>query len=260
MLLHPNPRHTLVICFGTGQTAHAVRDEMPERLDLVDLNAAVFDMAEHFESNHGVLRDPRVRKIIMDGRAWLRRADARYDVVTLEPMPPFFSGSNSLYSADFYSLVHSRLNPGGMLAQWFPLHLMSPEQAIAIAATFAEVFPEAILWMDPGSGGRTGLPQQGILIGHRPGDEGTGSGEFWQQWHGFLRPSGSGSRPMTAEDARRNLILSPAQLKLFAAGGKLITDDNQYLEYSLSVYRNKDLRMGDTIRQIHARLQSPPAR
>lgn len=260
MLLHPDPRNALVICFGTGQTAHAVRDELPERLDLVDLNAAVFDMAHHFEANHDVLRDPRVRKIVMDGRAWLRRTEARYDVVTLEPMPPFFSGSNSLYSADFYRLVHSRLNPGGLLAQWFPLHLMSPDQAIAIAATFAEVFPESILWMDPGSGDRSGLPQQGILIGQRPVEGGAVAGEFWQQWPGFLRPSGMGSRPITAEDARRNLILSPAQLNYFAKGGKLITDDNQYLEYSVSVYRDKDLRVGDTVRQIHVRLQSPPSR
>lgn len=260
MLLHPDPRNALVICFGTGQTAHAVRDELPKHLDLVDLNAAVFDMADHFESNHSVLHDPRVRKIVMDGRAWLRRTDSRYDVVTLEPMPPFFSGSNSLYSADFYRLVYSRLNPGGLLAQWFPLHLMSPEQAVAIAATFAEEFPEAILWMDPGSSGRSGLPQQGILIGQRPDGKETvpGGGGFWQRWPGFLRPSGLGNRPITAEEARRNLVLSPAQMNNFATGGKLITDDNQYLEYSVSVYRDKSLRVGDTIRQIHERLQSPP--
>jgi len=260
MLLHPNPQNALVICFGTGQTAHAVRDELPERLDLVDLNSAVFDMADHFEANHGVLRDPRVRKIVMDGRAWLRRTETLYDVVTLEPMPPFFSGSNSLYSADFYRLVHSRLKPGGMLAQWFPLHLMSPEQAIAIAATFTEVFPEAVLWMDPGSGGRAGLPQQGILIGHRPGGEGSSSGEFWTRWPGFLRPSGLGRRPITADEARRNLILNPARLADFSTGGTVITDNNLFLEYSVSVYRDKDLRVGDTIRQIHERLQSPPSR
>ncbi|MEQ1842705.1 MAG: hypothetical protein ABL994_20080, partial [Verrucomicrobiales bacterium] len=152
------------------------------------------------------------------------------------------------------------LNPGGLLAQWFPLHLMSPDQAIAIAATFAEVFPDSILWMDPGSGDSSGLHQQGILIGQRPVERGAAAGEFWQQWPGFLRPSGMGSRPITAEDARRNLILSPAQLSNFAKGGKLITDDNQFLEYSVSVYRDKDLRVGDTIRQIHARLQSPPSR
>src|SRR5690606_29753455 len=70
MLLHPDPRDALVICFGTGQTAHAVRDEGPQRLDLADLNAAVFELGRHFESNRGVLDDPRVRRIVMDGRAW----------------------------------------------------------------------------------------------------------------------------------------------------------------------------------------------
>lgn len=258
MLLHSNPRNALVICFGTGQTAHAVRDELPERLDLVDLSAAVFGMADHFESNHDVLGDSRVKKIVMDGRAWLRRTDVRYDVVTLEPMPPFFSGSNSLYSADFYHLVHSRLNPGGLLAQWFPLHLMSPEQATAIAATFVEVFPEAILWMDPGSGGKDGLPRQGILIGCRSAEDAPVAADFWNEWPGFLRPSGRGNRPITAADARQNLVLSPPRLKRFASEGQLITDDNQFLEYCVSIYRDKDIRIGDAIRQIHERIANPP--
>jgi spermidine synthase len=97
MLLHPDPRRALVICFGTGQTANAVIEEGPERLDVVELNPAVLRMAPLFASNHGVLDDPRVRAIAMDGRAWLRRSRERYDVVTLEPMPPSFAGVNALY-------------------------------------------------------------------------------------------------------------------------------------------------------------------
>ncbi len=38
----PEVRNALVICFGTGQTAHAVRRHRPERLDLVDVSSAVF--------------------------------------------------------------------------------------------------------------------------------------------------------------------------------------------------------------------------
>ena len=68
MLLHPDPESALVICFGSGQTSHAVRDENPQRLDIVDINPDVFEMAHFFDSNFQVLDDPRVNHIVMDGR------------------------------------------------------------------------------------------------------------------------------------------------------------------------------------------------
>jgi len=256
MLLHPAPRDALVICFGTGQTAHAVRDEGPEHLDLVDLNAAVFDLGRHFASNHRVLEDPRVRKIVMDGRAWLRRTDRSYDVVTLEPMPPFFSGSNALYSVGFYELVHARLRPGGFLAQWFPLHLMTLEQAESVAAAFSEVFPDAVLWMDPASVEISGLPDQGILLGRRPVTGGSAPDPFWEQWPGYTRPAESGARSPSAFEAKSQVLLDPEDLRRFASGAEPVTDDNQLLEYGVSPYRVGKKRVADSIREIHARIEA----
>jgi spermidine synthase len=97
MMLSERTDRALVICFGTGQTANAVRREGATRLDIVGLNRAVFAMAGYFPSNEGVLMDPAVHPIVMDERAYLRRSDARYDVITLEPMPPNFAGVNALY-------------------------------------------------------------------------------------------------------------------------------------------------------------------
>ncbi|MCB1839667.1 MAG: hypothetical protein KDI61_05335, partial [Alphaproteobacteria bacterium] len=123
MLLHPGPKRALVICFGTGQTANAVREENPAALDIVDINPNVFRLANNFSANKNVLLDPRVKKIIMDGRAFMRRTRNIYDVITLEPMPPTFAGVNSLYSLEFYQLARSKLSPNGIIAQWLPYHL-----------------------------------------------------------------------------------------------------------------------------------------
>jgi spermidine synthase len=147
MLAHARPERALVICFGTGRTAGAVRDEGPRALDIVELSPAVFDMAHHFTSNHDVLSDERVRPIAMDGRAWLRRTTERYDVVTLEPMPPGFAGVNALYSSEFYEIVARRLAPGGVVAQWVPFHLLPPLHAASVVTTFQGVFPDALLWV-----------------------------------------------------------------------------------------------------------------
>lgn len=232
MLLHPAPLAALVICFGTGQTSHAVRDENPEHLDIVDLSEAVFALAPLFEKNHRVLEDPRVRAIVMDGRAYLRRADVRYDVITLEPMPPNFAGVNSLYSLEFYKEAAARLNDGGIVAQWLPYHLVTPADATAIATTFTSVFEDALLWIDPMYG-------TGVLVGRRLGAE----EPLGTRWPGLERRSTA--RSMTPDETRAAVALRETAMRRYAELGLVITDDNQLLSYGWSRFERDD--MGDAI-------------
>jgi spermidine synthase len=211
-LAAPRLDDALVICFGTGQTADAVRMHGPHRLDVVDLNAAVFRAARLFPSNHGVLRDPRVKATVMDGRAFLRRAvGRRFDLITLEPMPPYFAGTNSLYSREFYALMRAHLTAGGVVAQWVPFHLIAPADMTAIVATFQAAFPYARLFLDPVDG-------TGILIG------GT------RPWR-LHRPSLP--LDLSLEEARDCFVLDEEGVHALAALGKIITDDNQLLAYGL---------------------------
>ena len=236
MLLHAKPERALVIAFGTGQTAWAVLDEGPRALDIAEVSAGVLDLAHHFESNNGVLEDPRVDPIVMDGRAWLRRTARTYDVVTLEPMPPNFAGVNSLYSLEFYQVLASRLEPGGTVAQWLPMHLVSPAHADAIAATFIEVFPDALLWLDP-------ITNTGILVGRTaPGPEG-GLGTAWP---GFGREATA--RTHGKDTVMKWTTLDAAGLARFSASAEIITDDNQLLAFSRTragLYE----KIGDRFRQ-----------
>jgi spermidine synthase len=234
MLMHPRPAEALVICFGTGQTGRAVLDENPAHLDIVDVNPAVFDLSVHFGSNRGVLRDPRTHARTMDGRAWLRRESRRYDVITLEPMPPFFAGSNSLYSVEFYELIRQRLREEGCVAQWFPIHLLTPSDARAVAAAFVQVFPQSILWFDPRSHDSAGVKQQGILIG-RKGAPALGD------WPGYDRDEGS-PRPYPVEATKAGVLLSAAELAEYVAGIEPVTDDNQRLSFGQDGLHQANLR------------------
>jgi len=67
-----------------------------------------------------------------------------WDVITLEPPPPRDSGVVSLYTRDFYELALSRLAPGGVVAQWIPLHSQSDAEVRMLVRTFAEAFPHAL--------------------------------------------------------------------------------------------------------------------
>ena len=227
MLLHPAPGRGLVICFGTGQTADGLRDEGLGDIDVVELSAAVLRLAPYFAaSNRDILADPRVHTIVMDGRAWLRRTERRYDIVTLEPMPPNFAAVNALYAREFYQLVAGRLNRGGIAVQWLPLHLVSAHDAAAIVATFQETFGDSILWFDP-------LNYMGILAGRI----GTPSADFGRDWPGLMRPAPM--RDMAPEQIKGALALRPADLARWAATGRPVTDDNQLLAYGLHRHRGQ---------------------
>ncbi len=239
MLLHEQPRSALVICFGTGQTANAVREEGPESLDIVELNPAVLGFAPLFSSNDSVLADARVRTIVMDGRAWLRRTDRHYDVVTLEPMSPEFAGTNALYSVEFYRLVQQRLNPGGIVAQWVPFHIVSPFAAASISAAFHEAFPDAILWLDP-------RDHTGILVGRQIG----AARPLGTRWPGFSRP-GLG-RDLSPAEVVAGVRLNPAGVARYSRLGVPVDDDNQLLAYGrLPLQR---FRLGGYIREININL------
>lgn len=222
MLLHPDPRQALVICFGTGQTINGVRQEGVESADVVDVNPRVLESAPLFAVNQRVLEDPRIHPVVMDGRAWLRRTDHTYDVITLEPMPPTFAGVNALYSLEFYRLVAARLNPGGIAAQWLPLHLQRPQTSISIAATFQAVFGDSMVWTDPNGDcllvGR--LSQEGLPLG--------------QEWPGLARTAPG--RDMTDDEIRQACWMNQDALAYYTTlgDGRLVTDDNQLLAYGES--------------------------
>jgi predicted membrane-bound spermidine synthase len=228
MLLHPDPRRALVICFGTGQTANSVRRENPVALDIVDINPRIFKLARHFTANKDVLHDSRVRAIVMDGRAYARRTTNVYDVITLEPMPPTAAGVNALYSREFYELARGRLGDKGVIAQWLPYYCVSPLHAASIARTFMEVFPNAVLWIDPDT------KNDGILLGTRDSSVPLGT-----VWPGFVRTAVG--RDLNEEQARRQIVLDVQQLRRYAAFGQVITDDNQLLAYGKSQYCNTGL-------------------
>jgi predicted membrane-bound spermidine synthase len=140
-------RDVLVICCGTGTTAGSLALHRPERLELVDLHPEVLASLHWFDAaNHDLARNASCVKIADDGRAYLRRHRAEYDVITLEPMPPQFAGMTQLYSVEFYQSCARALREDGVVCQWLPYHLVTRDQALAITRAMADVFTSVQVW------------------------------------------------------------------------------------------------------------------
>ncbi|HJZ84839.1 MAG TPA: fused MFS/spermidine synthase [Polyangia bacterium] len=207
LLLHPQPRRVLVICFGSGATARAAADAAPDLalFDVVDLDPNVFACAPAFgPQNLRVLARAGVH--VDDGRRFLRRTGPSYDVITQEPMPPHFAGTSALYSVEYYRLARRRLAPGGVLVQWLPLHLLAPLDARQIAAAAATVFPETWLALAPGD-------QTGLLVSSP-------------------EPLDPERRTHAQATLHVEFVLDPAALARFVGGADPVTDDRPSLEYS----------------------------
>jgi spermidine synthase len=141
------PRSALVIGLGTGITGGAL---LPypglEHRVVAELLPAVVRAVPQFKGNYGVSTDPRMEIRLHDGRRELLRNPQHYDLITLEPPPPSAAGVVNLYSSDFYRLAASRLQPGGLVAQWLPLPTQNEEDTRALIKSFVQVFPYATMW------------------------------------------------------------------------------------------------------------------
>jgi len=53
---------------------------------------------------------------------------------------------NSVFTRDFFRIARSRLQPGGIFAQWFHIYNMPEDDLKSLLAGFSDVFPDATLW------------------------------------------------------------------------------------------------------------------
>jgi spermidine synthase len=148
LLIHKGePRSALVIGLGTGITAGALLAYPSLETRVVsELLPGVVRAVPLFAGNLGVGTDPRIQVRLGDGRHELLRRHDRYDLITLEPPPPSAAGVVNLYSRDFYELCRARLEPDGLMAQWWPLPTQNDEDSQALVRSFLDAFPYATAW------------------------------------------------------------------------------------------------------------------
>lgn len=150
LLLHPKPLRVLNICFGVGNSLSSVTIHPVEHIDSVELSPGVIDAAQHFLStNRDVLKDPRIRMTIADGRNFLLLSKEKYDIIRLDPPELHTAGIVNLYTKEFYELARDHLAPGGIFSIWVNI-VMTPEEDLRhLIRTVAEVFPYVSVWHGP---------------------------------------------------------------------------------------------------------------
>ena len=138
--LDHQPKNALVICFGMG-TSYRSLLSWNISVTAAELVPSVPKMFPYFHSDAAqVLSSPHSKIVIDDGRRYLERTSAHYDVITIDPPPPVqAAGSSLLYTKEFYSIIRERLVPGGIMQQWLPEG--DPEVRASVTRAITESFP-----------------------------------------------------------------------------------------------------------------------
>ena len=188
--------HVVVVGLASGVTASEALEAGAQALTVIELEPEVVRAARYFEDvNRGLLDDPRATVVQADARAWLARSGPRYPVIISEPSNPWITGVSNLFTQEYWLLAQARLQPDGVFCQWMQLYSLPPEALRSLVATFIEVFPQAWLFET--------IPGADSLLVAAPS-----------------LPEGLDIEP----------LLGPEQLRAFAAGAPLNTDDRPWVE------------------------------
>ncbi len=146
------PESALVICFGMGTTFRSVLSWDVETT-AVELVPSVRDAFPFYHADaEEVLANPKGRIVIDDGRRFLNRTEAKFDVIVIDPPPPVeAAGSSLLYSEGFYRVARQHLNPNGILQAWFPGG--DPRTGQAVLRSLRNSFPHLRGFRSPGGSG-----------------------------------------------------------------------------------------------------------
>jgi len=119
LLAHPHPRRVLVLGGGAGGVlSEILKHPSVERIDYLELDPVLVQTIEKYAPPATLqeLHDPRVSIHYRDGRAFLRDAAGRYDVILIGMPLPLNLQGNRYFTAEFFTAVKGALEPAGVVA------------------------------------------------------------------------------------------------------------------------------------------------
>jgi spermidine synthase len=154
-LIPKAPSNALVIGCGAGVTAGAVSiGPLVQRMTIAEIEPLVpRSVAKYFGMhNYNVVDNKKVAIHIDDARHFLLTTNQKFDAITSDPLDPWVKGAATLYTVEFFNLVKSRLNPGGVVTLFVQLYESNPEAVKSEIGTFFNVFPNGVVWGNTNNG------------------------------------------------------------------------------------------------------------
>lgn len=147
--LHAEPKSIALIGLGSGVTAASlVALDSVETVRCAELEPAIVEVVERYFNTYteNILANPKLDVEVNDGRTFILGAPEKFDLIISQPSNPWIAGIGNLYTADFYRACVDRLQPDGLMCQWFQLYSVSKYDLDLVLSTFYSVFPEGLVF------------------------------------------------------------------------------------------------------------------
>lgn len=141
----PDAKKMLLIGLGGGSIPKKINKEFPNiEIDAVEIDPEVIKLAkDHFNVKESKL----LRLHAQDGRLFLTRAQAQYDIIMLDA---YFTDSMPFHLAtkQFFELAHRKLTPNGIIVANLISAVTGPSGKIARAfnRTLRQVYPQTYIF------------------------------------------------------------------------------------------------------------------
>ncbi len=152
LLQRPEARDVLLIGGGAGGSAAEVLKYPRARPDYVELDPEVLRLAlKHLpDPERRPLEDPRLKRIVRDGRAFIQSPGPPYDAVLMSLPEPSTAQLNRYYTREFFVEVRDRIRAGGIYSFTVPgaENYLSADRRDFLASlrtTLRDVFPEVLV-------------------------------------------------------------------------------------------------------------------
>jgi spermidine synthase len=115
-LFHREPHDVLMIGLSSGSWAQVIANNpQVDSLTVIEINPGYLELIAQTPEVASVLKNPKVRIVIDDGRRWLRlNPGTRFDAIVSNTTWYFRANASNLLSTEFMTLVRQHLNPGGI--------------------------------------------------------------------------------------------------------------------------------------------------
>lgn len=149
LFAHGGARDVLIIGGGDGGVAREVLRHPVDRVTLVEIDAAVVELARTLfpEVSAGAFDDPRLEVVVADGAAYAESGEeGRFDVVIVDAPDPV-GEATVLFTPKFYAACRRVLREDGVLVTQSGMPFLSPAWLGDHAGHLRSAFPDVAFFL-----------------------------------------------------------------------------------------------------------------
>jgi spermidine synthase len=149
LLLSQKEQRALTISLATGITASTFVEAGIKQVECIELLPSSIKLSNYFKRQNGnILEQKNFKLIIGDGRLFIKRSKAEYDIILSDNYQYSSAATPVMYALETFLSIKQAMSNDAVFVQWLPLKQIPPEHLKIIINTFRQVFPKGELYFD----------------------------------------------------------------------------------------------------------------